>query len=266
MTSGTRLFFRGQARAHYGLSSALHRFVLDESNKPITEKLLHEIETSILEDDSLASLSSKLKAGELLMILQHHGIPTRLVDLSTSPLEALYFAVEKYDAVDGRLFLIHPMKEHKFSLTKDRELPWDGAARGETKSKSEWTQRVLLSEDSPIDIRMAAQRGKFMVGGLHRAYQNLNMRGCGRRLNTAERIAISALCINFPMVPKSRMEKTRWPALAWTVRIPRAWKPELRERLMNSEYEISHKSMYPDMDVIKQKSLEAGRQRLSRPI
>lgn len=255
-TSVDRLFFRGQSNDGHGLSTSLHRFARDESEDDLSEQLLAGIEASVLGEAASHGLDKNVTPGELLMILQHHAAPTRLLDVSLKPLEALYFAVEKYDAKDGRLFIIWLNNQPNVSLSKRTDLPWTEHLLPNGKVAIEWTQSVRLVDEQPLDPRMIAQQGRFLVGGIQQAFETMNL-WYDKQLRTVERQAISMLSINFPLWPQSRMQKTRWPALAWTVRIPSTWKMELRSRLR--EVGITHDSMYPDLTNIQWRAERAGR-------
>lgn len=94
------------------------------------------------------------------MVLQHHGIPTRLVDVSVRPVEALLFAVDRDDAAAGRLIIVDlhdgaPMplgtaKPFGPTSEKERVLPWAGQARGgqsvaRGRTQWRWSQKHHLT-------------------------------------------------------------------------------------------------------------------------
>lgn len=142
------------------------------------------------------------------------------------------------------------------TLSGRTDLPWTAHVRAGGKAAAEWTQSVHLVDEQPLDPRMIAQQGRFLVGGIQRAYETLNM-WYDRQLRVVERQAISMLSINFPKIPQREMTDTGWPALGWTIRIPAERKLELRNRL--SRIGISHDSMYPDLTNIPWRTERAGR-------
>lgn len=95
---------RGHARADWDLLPAVHRpnRRQDERNVALTFQMMAKVRYP-------NSPSNDDYAG-WLFLMQHDGLPTRLLDGTESPLIALYFAVEKSeeDGQDGAVWALHP--------------------------------------------------------------------------------------------------------------------------------------------------------------
>lgn len=62
----------------------------------------------------------------MLIDMQHYGIPTRLLDWTTSPLNALYFACADADEKsDGKVFILNPWKLWKRIVQDDNKINSD---------------------------------------------------------------------------------------------------------------------------------------------
>lgn len=98
------LFFRGHSDKDYELLSTILR---DSSlnEKEILNDFYHYSPRHIsnsyhFEDDRL----------EILAQMQHNGIPTRLLDWTLAPLNALFFAVSEKYCKDGEVIVFNPWK------------------------------------------------------------------------------------------------------------------------------------------------------------
>jgi hypothetical protein len=104
LAQGGTYAWRGQNDASYNLSSSLYR-QLERSGQTVTEKAMRAEEIQILEEARRWGLGRDLGPSatdlHLLALLQHHGVPTRLLDVTSNPMTALWFAAEPHANTDG---------------------------------------------------------------------------------------------------------------------------------------------------------------------
>lgn len=116
--SNHRFAWRGLSNWKYTLTSSLHRQLVKEKTL-VTESSLRNREIAILRharDWGLGIAGGHLVDDlQLLADLQHYGIPTRLIDVTSNPMTALWFATEhaqngvkKHDATGVLLALNMP--------------------------------------------------------------------------------------------------------------------------------------------------------------
>lgn len=253
--------YRGQPRVDYGLTSSLYRLCRKAMPTGVTERRLASVEATVIKAMRAQGLGRRMSDGQLLSVLQHHGVPTRLIDFSRKPLEALYFVVEKEDTVDGRLFVVwaHGRSRSldvdlRFAPDGDAKLAWRDHARGSQNAVDDWTQTVALVDPKDLDPRMVAQQGVFLVGGLNRKSHGRSMgwkapgqRRCGG-LDKSLFPDVTALGVNF--VTKVGSPHQSWPATGWTIRVPWRWKPDLRKYLAAEADPINRDTMYPPVDEV----------------
>ena len=102
--------YRGQANSGWPLLPSLARFAAQvqgyESAGDLEDHLLDDFLRYAVPHHDIRSLP-KL---EQLIHCQHFGLPTRLLDWSTNPLKALFFAVENpsHDECDGAVYILSP--------------------------------------------------------------------------------------------------------------------------------------------------------------
>lgn len=173
------LWFRGQGKATYKLSPSIHRHTsITNSDKLFTmeKKLLTRYR-----ERSVPYLKSQLNDNwELLFLMQHFGMPTRLLDWTENPLIALFFALSSsqkndngdYDE-DAAVWIMSPSKWNETifrgqSYNGGAMSPSDGFVNNgysldtDVRYLNEYPVAILGIHNSP---RIVAQRGSFCLFG-----------------------------------------------------------------------------------------------------
>ncbi|KRC46472.1 MULTISPECIES: FRG domain-containing protein [unclassified Nocardioides] len=282
---GLKFVWRGQQDASWGLHSSLYRSLMGHHQLGTKERggadspeRTFPDETAML-DAELAILAeaadwrmSDLSALELFARLQHHGGPTRLLDVTRNPLIAAWFAVEDgaQRGCDGRLFALAtaPAVEAgggqgdddpllKEVLAGKRYPFWSGYNSPQIREETEWgtgTRRRLWVPPA-YDARIAAQNAAFLLEGvpmLTRANLKFFTDSAGKPWSAAD-VAASLSIYARPISPlrKARPNKARLAPL-FSFRIAVDAKDEIRQ-MLTSAYGYTTSLVYPDIQGMSQR-------------
>lgn len=110
------IWYRGQAYKTWGLTPYYMRLNNAQSESTLLKRFKQS--AAMLID------SAPKESFDWLFLMQHYGVPTRLLDWSESPLVALYFAVEnliEHGKEDGALWLLYPTELNKHAHINNKE-------------------------------------------------------------------------------------------------------------------------------------------------
>jgi FRG domain-containing protein len=233
-----RYMRRGQSDLNWDLSPGLVRRLQSQSsaNGPVTETQLIGHEKQLIASARAAGYGRAdgrtVGDVELLAVLQHHGAATRLLDVSSDPMVAVWFAVENLDFfnTDGVLFAINVSNAKYISGTERRS--WvrilDGMEPGV----------IGFYEPPGGDERIKVQRGRFIFSKL-----------------TGKESHELSLPIDIGEWDRARRDKffgqargagRPVPPSILVLKIPRRVKPRLL-RLLENSYGYTSETMYPDL-------------------
>lgn len=114
-------FFRGVSRAERQLVPRVGRHPAKQ-----TPELVYTVEQELLKNFKRRSrpfLPQEPTEWELLAIMQHHGVPKRLLDWTRNPLVALFFAVQKEYEVDHAVYVFK--RDNDELIAPGKESPFD---------------------------------------------------------------------------------------------------------------------------------------------
>jgi hypothetical protein len=159
-----KVWFRGHSDSSYSLKSGLFREKFDEvASYQIIESL------NYLNFSNLGShLHNNLSGWELLFLMQHHGVKTRLLDWTESFAVALFFACADWkDNNNARIWLFDPTKLNELSIGVSNTTTVDTVGVYE-----ECIYNITILPNNSIAIspprnnnRITRQRGVFTLQG-----------------------------------------------------------------------------------------------------
>lgn len=172
LTSTTHPWFRGEADVSWKLKPRVYR----EGSSDKEREMIRDFK---LRAPSLMDKPHQDDM-ELFFIMQHYGVPTRLIDWTESHLIALFFAAEKGSSnTDGRVWILAPASLNEVSSNEvGGRVPM---------SSDEVFQHYTINVDArplvrypqsktPLAVRplrsssrIVAQRGMFTIHGSQRA-------------------------------------------------------------------------------------------------
>lgn len=173
--------FRGQADAGWSLKSSLERAIGDRFDTTNSRKFEERSLQFFKSKFHLYDYENKEPASKLawLSIMQHYGVPTRLIDFTESPFVALYFALENYAPQLAKDFVVYALdytatmdksleiisrhdksfKEDRFSLQEKQDVVFD-----EVVDRFSY-DIVWIAEPSQMNARLDRQAGSFIMSG-----------------------------------------------------------------------------------------------------
>ncbi|MBE4267476.1 FRG domain-containing protein [Vibrio parahaemolyticus] len=208
--------FRGVTNQSYALIPSLGRGIEKGVHGDVStvENQLNE-EFKRLSAPVLDAENTPKTSFEWLFLAQHYGLPTRLLDWTSNPLVALYFAVESEDDQDG---MVYATKQ----IVSDQYENFEPTTADYTKEKAK----------DPISIfALQPNQGKFIfVRPKYRDSRHLNQRSV----------------FSCPANPFTPLELDKVKLLKFQAE----WKPELRRRLR--ALGVSTSFIYPGLAGIAQ--------------
>lgn len=228
-----------------GQGSLDHRVESSATRKGYSGQNLIDHERSMLETARRLGMDNAQHLGdwEILARLRHSGAANRLIDVTTDPFVALYMLCDPTEhsssnEKDGALVAIDMA-----SLTPIKR-PWDAKSYGEMIDKE--NRAALLFSTPPIDPRIAAQRGAFVLSSdpVPAAEDGTNELVKINIPSSWGRVSMSTMCGTQLRIGKRGRRQKRFPEM-FVIRIPWQVKPTLMEMLEKS-FGYTRESIYPD--------------------
>lgn len=181
---GTGHAFRGQMDSTWDIKNGIERLFPEEMPLPELD-VLKDYEKLMLKKfksnahlyESFGLLPEKESTLGWLALMQHHGTPTRLIDLTTMPFMALYFSIDGVNSYSKKFSSIYCISHREINNISSSELAIKTSIRVEDVKgslsngddfyekhiKSHIHNLVWCLEPARLNLRIRQQGGTFIV-------------------------------------------------------------------------------------------------------
>lgn len=227
------VFYRGQADKTYTLTPNVFRKGLLEKEHILIQDMLMN------SPNDFSSIPNTL---ERLVKMQHYGLPTRLLDVTTNPLVALYFACSDHPEKDGELFAFYDYMEQPSNLTAQLL-----ASLTEYTGSSERQMIGFLSEHGYVNMELVGLTSKQYIAIVAPRNNERIKRQCGAFIVTGIRGGADGNPFQktyFDLRPI--LIREFGDGIPRTIIIPKDTKPKLLAEL--DAIGINHAFIYPELE------------------
>ena len=257
LNTGRKYVWRGAADSTWRLNSSLIRDMNDGVDfNGVSELQVREREMNMLRatrawgiERDLGPLATDL---HLLSVLQHHGVPTRLLDVTSNPMTALWFACQQSPEApnnSGVIFAFDITTAPMYSTIDDA----DPESFGAFQTPRAWTLRRALAvsarDSSPFivspalpDRRMQAQEGLFFASAVPKWRQPSGINGMFTSASNPVGKEV------FESFLENNRRRGRPPSIPFcAIVIPKPVKDRMIAHL-NGTYNRTESVLFPDID------------------